>query len=31
MVAGILYTGAVTWGAMTLLDKLRHRSLFWLR
>lgn len=31
MVAGILYTGAVTWGAMTLLDKLRHRTLFWLR
>ncbi|THF67205.1 ABC transporter permease subunit [Pseudothauera nasutitermitis] len=31
MVAGILYTGAVTWAAMTLLDKLRHRALFWLR
>lgn len=31
MVAGILYTGAVTWAAMTLLDKLRQRALFWLR
>lgn len=31
MVAGILYTGAVTWAAMTLLEKLRHRALFWLR
>jgi NitT/TauT family transport system permease protein len=31
MVAGILYTGAVTWLSMTLLDKLRHRALFWLR
>jgi NitT/TauT family transport system permease protein len=31
MVAGILYTGAVTWFSMTLLDKLRHRTLFWLR
>jgi NitT/TauT family transport system permease protein len=31
MVAGIVYTGAVTWLAMTLLDKLRHRVLFWLR
>ncbi len=31
MVAGILYTGAVTWGAMTLLEKLRHRALFWQR
>jgi len=31
MVAGILYTGLVTWLAMTGLDKLRHRALFWLR
>jgi len=31
MVAGILYTGFVTWGAMTLLDKLRRRALFWLK
>jgi NitT/TauT family transport system permease protein len=31
MVAGILYTGAVTWFSMSLLDKLRHRALFWLR
>jgi NitT/TauT family transport system permease protein len=31
MVAGILYTGAVTWLSMTLLDKLRQRTLFWLR
>ncbi|MDR2113305.1 MAG: ABC transporter permease [Candidatus Accumulibacter sp.] len=31
MVAGIIYTGAVTWSSMTLLDKLRHRALFWLR
>ncbi|MBI2311162.1 MAG: ABC transporter permease [Betaproteobacteria bacterium] len=31
MVAGILYTGAITWAAMTLLDRLRHRALFWLR
>jgi NitT/TauT family transport system permease protein len=31
MVAGIIYTGAVTWLCMTLLDKLRHRALFWLR
>jgi len=31
MVAGILYTGVVTWAAMTLLDKLRQRALFWLR
>ncbi|MDR2364435.1 MAG: ABC transporter permease [Zoogloeaceae bacterium] len=31
MVAGILYTGAVTWSSMTLLDKLRHRAIFWLR
>jgi NitT/TauT family transport system permease protein len=31
MVAGILYTGLVTWFSMTLLDKLRHRAIFWLR
>lgn len=31
MVAGILYTGLVTWLAMTGLDKLRHKALFWLR
>lgn len=31
MVAGILYTGFITWLAMTGLDKLRHRALFWLR
>jgi NitT/TauT family transport system permease protein len=31
MVAGILYTGLITWLAMTGLDKLRHRALFWLR
>ncbi|MDR1163864.1 MAG: ABC transporter permease [Candidatus Accumulibacter sp.] len=31
MVAGIIYTGAVTWLCMTLLDALRHRALFWLR
>ncbi len=31
MVAGILYTGAVTWAVMSLLDALRHRALFWLR
>ncbi|MDR1709412.1 MAG: ABC transporter permease [Candidatus Accumulibacter sp.] len=30
MVAGIIYTGGVTWLSMTLLDKLRHRALFWL-
>lgn len=30
MVAGILYTGLVTWLAMTGLDKLRQRALFWL-
>jgi NitT/TauT family transport system permease protein len=30
MVAGILYTGLITWLAMTGLDKLRHRALFWL-
>lgn len=31
MVAGILYTGLVTWLAMTALDKVRHRALFWVR
>lgn len=31
MVAGILYTGFITWLAMSGLDKLRHRALFWLR
>ena len=31
MVAGILYTGLITWLSMTVLDKLRHRALFWLR
>lgn len=30
MVAGILYTGFITWLAMTGLDALRHRALFWL-
>jgi NitT/TauT family transport system permease protein len=31
MVAGILYTGLVTFLAMTLLDRVRRRSLFWLK
>jgi len=31
MVAGILYTGLVTYLAMTLLDRVRQRALFWLR
>ncbi len=31
MVAGILYTGLVTFLAMTLLDRIRRRALFWLR
>jgi NitT/TauT family transport system permease protein len=31
MVAGILYTGLVTFLAMTLLDALRKRAIFWLR
>jgi len=31
MVAGIIYTGIVTWLAMTGLDALRRRALFWLR
>jgi NitT/TauT family transport system permease protein len=31
MVAGILYTGLVTFVAMSLLDALRRRALFWLK
>jgi NitT/TauT family transport system permease protein len=31
MVAGILYTGLITWLTMTLLDRARHRALFWLK
>lgn len=31
MVAGILYTGFVTWLAMGLLERARRRALFWLR
>lgn len=31
MVAGILYTGLVTFLAMSALDRIRRRSLFWLR
>jgi len=31
MVAGIVYTGLVTYLAMTLLDRVRQRALFWLR
>lgn len=31
MVAGILYTGVVTFVAMTLLEAARKRALFWLR
>jgi ABC-type nitrate/sulfonate/bicarbonate transport system permease component len=31
MVAGILYTGLVTFLAMELLDRLKHRLLFWVR
>ncbi|MDR2688945.1 MAG: ABC transporter permease [Azoarcus sp.] len=31
MIAGILYTGLVTWLSMTLLEKVRHHVLFWLR
>lgn len=31
MVAGILYTGVVTWAAMSVLDRARRRALFWLR
>jgi NitT/TauT family transport system permease protein len=29
MVAGILYTGAITFGSMTLLDWIRRRAIFW--
>ncbi|AYH42921.1 ABC transporter permease [Azoarcus sp. DN11] len=31
MVAGILYTGGVTWAAMSVLERVRARALFWLR
>jgi len=31
MVAGILYTGLVTYLSMTLLELARRRALFWLR
>lgn len=31
MVAGILYTGMVTFLSMALLDRLKHRLLFWVR
>ena len=31
MVAGIVYTGAVTFLSMELLDRLKHRLLFWVR
>lgn len=31
MVAGILYTGLVTFLSMALLDRLKHRLLFWVR
>ncbi|MDD5472279.1 MAG: ABC transporter permease subunit, partial [Sideroxydans sp.] len=31
MVGGIIYTGFITWLAMTGLDTLRQRALFWLR
>lgn len=31
MVAGILYTGVVTFLSMALLDRLKHRLLFWVR
>jgi NitT/TauT family transport system permease protein len=31
MVAGILYTGLITWLSMTLLEQARHRAVFWLR
>jgi NitT/TauT family transport system permease protein len=31
MVAGILYTGLITYLAMTLLDAAKRRALFWLR
>jgi len=31
MVAGIIYTGLVTFLAMTLLDTVKHRALFWMK
>jgi len=31
MVAGILYTGLITFLAMSLLDTVKHRALFWLK
>ena len=31
MVAGIIYTGAVTFVSMELLDRLKRRLLFWVR
>jgi NitT/TauT family transport system permease protein len=31
MVAGIIFTGFITWLSMSGLDALRHRTLFWLR
>jgi NitT/TauT family transport system permease protein len=31
MVAGILYTGLVTFLAMTGLEKIKRRALFWQR
>lgn len=31
MVAGILYTGLITYLAMSLLDTVKHRALFWLK
>jgi NitT/TauT family transport system permease protein len=31
MVAGILYTGLVTFLAMTLLERIKHHTLFWMR
>ncbi|WP_277061090.1 ABC transporter permease, partial [Rivihabitans pingtungensis] len=31
MVAGILYTGLITWLAMSALDAIKRRALFWVR
>ena len=31
MVAGILYTGLITFLAMTVLERIKHRTLFWMR
>ena len=31
MVAGILYTGLITWLAMSALDAVKRRALFWVR